>query len=303
MPESVTDRPTKAHEQIFLLTKSERYHYDREAILEPLTTDESENYPARASVTGRGTQGFAAARGNDQDKSGGFPCSGSNGIQGRNTVGTHKPFPEAHFATFPEELITPCVLAGCPPQGKRCDCQEVICTPTGSGGISDPSVRTGRAGMNRPRRPNEGRRPITRFQQRCYAEQIDTSPFKSEMEMEAGGAIAHYVRTDRSGARPVPPNLLERWLDRKWLHAAPEECDCPVEPAGTVLDPFTGSGTTGVVALRNGCNFIGIDLNPDYIEMARRRIDNVPLLLFEEDGAPNHVSTESLAVNLFTAES
>src|SRR5690606_22459687 len=73
MPESVRDRPTKAHEYVFLLSKSERYYYDADAIKEPLATDPSENYPARARITGRGNQGAAAARGNDRGTSGGFP--------------------------------------------------------------------------------------------------------------------------------------------------------------------------------------------------------------------------------------
>jgi len=82
MPESVTDRCTKAHEYLFLLSKSERYHYDADAIMEELQTAASENYPARAKITGRGTQGAADARGSDRDKSGGFPprkMVGSNG--------------------------------------------------------------------------------------------------------------------------------------------------------------------------------------------------------------------------------
>lgn len=73
MPESVQDRPTRSHEYVFLLSKSQRYFYDADAIAEPLTTDTAERYPERARITGRGTQGAAAVRGNDRDKSGGFP--------------------------------------------------------------------------------------------------------------------------------------------------------------------------------------------------------------------------------------
>ncbi len=165
MPESVTDRCTKAHEYLFLLSKSQRYFYDAEAIMEGLATDPAENYPARAKVTGRGSQGAADARGNDRDKSGGFPprLVGANGPDrpskgvpngaattrgvpprhagyessdqsglddvgrgyGRNkrsvwTVAT-QPFKEAHFATFPPELIEPCIKAGCPPGGQVLD--------------------------------------------------------------------------------------------------------------------------------------------------------------------------------------
>lgn len=145
MPESVTDRCTKAHEYLFLLSKSQRYFYDADAITEGLKTDASENYPARARITGRGTQGAAAARGNDQAKSGRFPprrrgvpprhahleSSDQSGLDdvgrgfGRNrrsvwTVAT-QPFSEAHFATFPPALIEPCILAGCPEGGTVLD--------------------------------------------------------------------------------------------------------------------------------------------------------------------------------------
>jgi DNA modification methylase len=55
------------------------------------------------------------------------------------------------------------------------------------------------------------------------------------------------------------------------------------EPGDTVLDPFAGSGTTGAVALRLGRRFVGIELNPDYIDLARRRIAAAPLPLIVSD--------------------
>ena len=121
MPELVRDRCTTAHEYLFLLTKSARYYYDGDAIKEPVATDPRWDYPGRARATGRGGQGCAAARGDDRDKSGGFPTNGS----GRNkrsvwTVAT-APFPGAHFATFPPALIEPCILAGCPAGGTVLD--------------------------------------------------------------------------------------------------------------------------------------------------------------------------------------
>lgn len=125
----------------------ERYYYDADAIKEPFATDPKENYPARARITGRGTQGAAEARGNDRDKSGGFPprilenrkdlhgptysrhrssIRGGQSLQanpggGRNkrsvwTIAT-APCKEAHFATFPPALVEPMILAGCPPDG------------------------------------------------------------------------------------------------------------------------------------------------------------------------------------------
>lgn len=142
MPESVTDRPTKAHEYLFLLAKSQKYFYDRHAILEPLRTAESENYPARAKILGRGQQDYNSARVGDRDKSGGFPPSynGSSFTKGKTAEphanvgqgprnehpGRNKrsvwtlstcPTPDAHFATYPLELPETCILAGCPVDG------------------------------------------------------------------------------------------------------------------------------------------------------------------------------------------
>jgi DNA modification methylase len=121
MPESVTDRCTKAHEYVFLLTKSAKYYYDHEAMQEEATTERTRNRRSVWSV---------------------------------NT----KPFKGAHFAVMPEALAEPCVLAGS-------------------------------------------------------------------------------------------------------------------APGDLVLDPFTGSGTVAVVALRHGRRFIGTELNPEYVQIATDRID------------------------------
>ena len=141
MPESVRDRCTKAHEYLFLLSKSPRYHFDAEAIKEP----------AAASSVARLAQNVEAQKGSDRvpGKTNGpmkavrsaansFKREGSKREQAipGQAVGTHrpdreesdydidmrnkrsvwnvatKPFREAHFATFPEELIEPCILAG-----------------------------------------------------------------------------------------------------------------------------------------------------------------------------------------------
>lgn len=145
MPESVKDRCTRSHEYIFLLTKSKKYYYDSDAIMENLETDPKERYEERARVTGRGEQSGASARGGDRDKSGGFPprkrgvpprhegkdnCSQSNldnvergGARNKRSVWSvaTKPFKGTHFATFPTALIEPCILAGCPAGGTVLD--------------------------------------------------------------------------------------------------------------------------------------------------------------------------------------
>jgi site-specific DNA-methyltransferase (cytosine-N4-specific) len=107
MPESVTDRPTKAHEYLFLLTKRERYYYDADAIREP---------HAPASVTRYANGGSGAA-----GKPYGMQQSPRGNDDGRNkrsvwTIATES-YAEAHFATFPTKLVEPCILAGCPEGG------------------------------------------------------------------------------------------------------------------------------------------------------------------------------------------
>jgi DNA modification methylase len=310
MPESVTDRCTRSHEYVFHLSKSAKYYYDHEAIMEPLATDPRENYPARARATGRGQQGFADARGGDRDKSGGFPPSyrGSSFSNGKTRdaklnpdgVGTgpryehagrncrsvwtfaSEPTPDAHFATMPMSIAERCILAGCPPEGKRCDCAEIIETPTGSGEIDDPTLTTGRAGMNRVRRDGEGTRPITRYEQRQYAEQLRNHPDRAALEELCGSAFAHYIRTDRSGARPLPPSMLSGLIASGKLKPAKRICDCPVEPAGVVLDPFGGSGTTALAAIKNGRDAVLIELNADYIQIIHKRLNrHMPLFAIE----------------------
>ena len=108
MPESVTDRPTKAHEYIFLLSKAERYFYDAEAIREPqVEPDRIQRNSGNGYETKQETRIFSF-KPHEQ--------AVSYNPLGRNkrsvwTVAT-QPYAEAHFATFPEDLIKPCILAG-----------------------------------------------------------------------------------------------------------------------------------------------------------------------------------------------
>lgn len=170
MPESVRDRPTKAHEYIFLLSKSKKYYYDHEAIKEASIYGIPNSPQSIASPHG---QGFTRrAKKSDKQRGHGRRHEGFNDRWDQMTreeqcsVGRNKrsvwtvattPFSGSHFAVFPQDLIRPCVLAGCP-------------------------------------------------------------------------------------------------------------------PGGIVLDPFFGAGTTGLVAKQEGRGYIGIELNPEYAEMAEDRI-------------------------------
>jgi DNA modification methylase len=157
MPESVRDRPTNAHEHIFLLTKSPRYYYDASAIAERTLT-EGDTRHLRTDHT----QTFGR-NGDDSRVRTGNPTGATRNARNVWTI-TPKPFKDAHFATFPPELPERCIKAGS-------------------------------------------------------------------------------------------------------------------RPGDTVLDPFSGAGTTGLVAHRLGRRYIGIELNPEYAAMSERRIYNdAPLL-------------------------
>ena len=111
MPESVTDRCTKAHEYIFLLSKSERYYFDHEAIKEDALT--------KPVARNKHKEGYHADLPEGDRFSEGERVYGADGKRNRRDVWTvsTKPYKGAHFATFPPDLITPCVLAGAPPDG------------------------------------------------------------------------------------------------------------------------------------------------------------------------------------------
>jgi hypothetical protein len=236
MPESVTDRPTKAHEYLFLLTKSPRYFYDADAIREESDPEQTAH-----------NQRYARPYDNEQRINGGQPGNVNNvGMHsrpgnpegGRNkrsvwTV-TTQPFPGAHFATFPPKLIEPCILAGSPPK---------CCGECGA-----PWARV------------TERTPMV----------VTPTP-----KREAWQAEDDHARTQIGGTMTESPT--SRTVG--WRSTCDHDDGSGI---ATVLDPFAGAGTTGVVALRHDRSFVGIELNPGYAQMARNRIhDDAPLLNVE----------------------
>jgi DNA modification methylase len=124
MPESVTDRPTRAHEYLFLLTKSPRYFYDSEAIREPELNEGRSQ--AEIERQRKRREGNEFRKGTLVNDSCGTWRGNGNYIGGRNkrsvwTVAT-APYPEAHFATYPPDLIKPCILAGTSAKGCCAKC-------------------------------------------------------------------------------------------------------------------------------------------------------------------------------------
>jgi DNA modification methylase len=140
MPESVADRPTKAHEYIFLLTKSEAYYYDAKAIAEP---------GSMRAPGGKGATKYQKANdaaGDDRMRTtAGLARLRDTVFEARNkrtvwTVGS-EPYPGSHFATFPTKLVEPCILAGCPAGG-------LVLDPFGgSGTVGEVAEAIGRRWM------------------------------------------------------------------------------------------------------------------------------------------------------------
>jgi DNA modification methylase len=244
MPESVTDRPTKAHEYMFLLTRSARYFYDADAVRETAQYGyKNWNGDIFRSV------GDATSPPEHDVK---LTLEGTNPEAGRNlrsvwNIAT-EPFPEAHFATFPKKLVEPCVKAGtsekgcCPECGAAWERETEISENAHPG---DSGSTNGQGKIQRGKRPD-------------------------------GLAVGTAMRERYQAGREPRTVGWDAQCDCSWDSATLTHDADPL-PC-TVLDPFAGSGTTGVVALRLGRSFIGIELSPAYAEMARARImDDAPL--------------------------
>ena len=156
MPESVTDRPTKSHEYLFLLTKSPRYYYDHIAIKEP----------AVYAGDDRGSRGDARR---------GTAMNSMSGVTGETknkrdvwTIAT-KPFKGAHFAVMPEALVEPCVLAGSQ------EGDTVLDPFTGSGTVAVVANRLGRNFVGTELNPEYGEIAKNRIK--------DSSPMFNEVEI------------------------------------------------------------------------------------------------------------------------
>ena len=290
MPESVTDRCTKSHEYLFLFAKSKKYYYDAEAIKEKAITGGRLNLgmpQKRAAAMGVLPSGNEVDGGKDKIR----PLErNKRSVWQVNTV----PYREAHFATFPEKLIEPCILAGtsekgyCPECGKAWERQVEKSRATYQK-TEDPTMGTGRKGMNRER-PGDADKYVLAIPQSELADLLKKAAFGKEAEMEArfGSKWAHWIRTDSSGARiPTFADAKEIYdilgleipfdgIPGGWLPS----CSCSREPVpAVVLDPFFGAGTTGMVAKKLGRCFIGIELNEAYIGMAQKRVAAVPARL------------------------
>lgn len=252
MPESTRDRSTQAHEFLFLLTKRPKYFFDQEGWKEPVAGT------AHPRGNGRTPRGWDTGPGDHQQKRGryvrapktenaGDAYGGLVTHRNRRSVWTltSEPFREAHFATFPTRLVEPCILAGTSADG--------CCSSCGA-----------------PRRRIVKKGAVDRAHQiRCG------SDANGEYH---GQAQKQFALARAENASEVKARILAGMRERVtvgWETTCRRGCPGGAVVPCTVLDPFTGSGTTGVVATKLGRDFVGAELNPEYAAMARRRIDKV----------------------------
>jgi DNA modification methylase len=158
MPESVTDRCTKAHEYVFLMAKSERYYYDAEAV------SEASKYPEDNRKARQKASDYESMMGNSGQIRAVINPKGARSYLTRNrrsvwTV-TTKPYGGAHFAVMPPDLVKPCILAGCPEGG-------VVLDPfMGSGTVAAVAQDAGRRAIGIELNPEYCKLIAKRFKQR-----------------------------------------------------------------------------------------------------------------------------------------
>jgi DNA modification methylase len=152
---------------------------------------------------------------------------------------TTKPYKEAHFATFPTDLIEPCVLAGCP---------EKVCVQ-----------------CSEPYKLKVDIKRIPRWELSPNDPRYRPSKYENAHDSLNGNT--------RHSVTETKPLGLEK------------QCDCQTNETkgGTVLDPFGGSGTTGVVAIKHNRNAVLCELNEGYIDLAEKRL-NDGFDIFSSDG-------------------
>lgn len=242
-PEAAVDRPTRSHEYIFLLSKKKRYFYDRDAVLEPVTGT------ARPRVGAGKKRGKSAQAGGGVKANASFNAAMTGLVEARNRrsvwrVRTVRSPTATHYATFPERLILPCILAGTSAEG--------VCPACGA--------------------------PWRRLVEKVRM--VDGVPFErlpGPMWGKKGDrqktALPNGVGHDRitTGVKTLG-----------WAPGCKCEGTAPPVPA-TVLDPFAGSGTTLVAAVRLGRCAIGIELNPGDVAQASRRVDEAQPFLFRSE--------------------
>lgn len=308
MPESVTDRCTKSHEYIFLLSKSDKYYFDNVAIKEQ-------------GVTPAGTKG---AKGSvERQKQFGVNARPPeykiyDGMRNKRDVWSVnvRPYKGAHFATYPTALIEPCVLAGSP---------EKICVKCNTPYKRQTKIernltleeveqiRNNIIETNKEKKPyaiidKEFRNQVIEYRNLPNHDELrEYLQFNRNLveltidQIEtAFGTQAPHHWFEKGGSYPDKEDWLKLkqmlLLDDKYDKAMTEifyksglkcdnkyldeglvkqcQCDTNETKAGIVFDPFMGSGTTAQVALQHGRQYLGCELNKEYEKLQQERINH-----------------------------
>lgn len=243
MPESVKDRCTKNHEYMFLFAKSEKYYFDNEAIKEKTVTKADKR---KSAFTYADNEDWAKNKDASRiSKAKGIADARVKQYAKRNKrsvwwVGP-KPLPEAHFAVFPIELIEPCILAGTSAKGNCSTCgnpwKRVV-------------EKDGAYGDNHG---NFGKHD---------------SKWEGQDKQSSGHRMQKNMNRMRAQGKdhdnPFPKTRTVGW-------EATCECETDVTPA-VVFDPFGGSGTTAMAAIKHGRKAILTELSEEYVGIAEKRI-------------------------------
>ena len=258
MPESVTDRCTKSHEYIFLFSKNEKYYFDYEAIQEEAVTQLDPRIGTRVEYDGmrKGQEGAGNRA---------FVSLKTKPLFGGSKYGKND---DSHFQTYSGKEWQP-RTKNCQYDGQRPNSFHLM---REKGEEWQPQVRWG-SGTKTKRTHEQGYSQVENGGHRD-----NSGGFDCEMSIKDGVV----VRNKRDVWNvPVRPNKEAHFATYPQELIAP--CilaGCP--EGGTVLDPFMGSGTTGIVARKLNRNFVGCELNPEYQKMAERRIFNEGENLFNQ---------------------
>jgi DNA modification methylase len=285
MPESVTDRPTKAHEYLFLLTKRGRYFYDNEAVRESVTGNahsrgtgvnpKARKWPSGWDPDDHGRAGNGRFRPKQNES---FSGAVSGAVRARNLRSVWEiatqPYPGAHFATFPEDLVVPCIKAGTSDRGCCPECgapwQRVV-----ERSHENPGNRT----TNGPR-STDRRHETAGFSVRLET-RTETAGWQPDCWCggERSCAVCGGSGWLMVNGKRVRCRVCCKGLRKIRRGRVPIAVGDPI--TATVLDPFVGSGTTLAVARRLGCRSIGIELEAGYLPLIQQRVASAALPLLD----------------------